>query len=125
MRIASFRLLRVIGQTGAPLKTHQAMMNIFIRNLDLDATEDQLRALFETHGAVESVTIVKDRDTGQSRGFAFVEMTKDEEAHAAISAVNGTVLHKQPMRVNEARPKLIRDQNDVSTATRDHRHHQI
>ena len=53
------------------------MKNIFVGNLAFDLTEDQVRALFESHGAVETVTIVKDRDTGRSRGFAFVEMTSD------------------------------------------------
>ena len=53
------------------------MKNIYIGNLDQSATEDQLRTLFVAHGAVETVTIVKDRDTGQPRGFAFLEMTND------------------------------------------------
>ena len=101
-------------------------MNIFIRNLDPEATEDQLRTLFAAHGTVESVTIVKDRDTSQSRGVAFVEMTSAEEARAAISALDGVVLNDRPLRVNEARPKLVHDPEDkVSTGTRDHRRHQI
>ena len=91
----------------APLKSAHAMMNIFIRNLDLNATEDQLRTLFEAHGAVESVTIVKDRDTGQSRGIAFVEMTKDGQARAAISSLDTSLLNGRPLRLNEARPKLV------------------
>jgi cold-inducible RNA-binding protein len=100
-------------------------MNIFIRNLDLEASEDQLRTLFEAHGAVESVTIVKDRDTGQSRGFAFVEMTGADQAQAAIAAVNGTLLNERVLQVNEARPKLVSDQDGSSGGTRDHRHHPI
>jgi cold-inducible RNA-binding protein len=100
-------------------------MNIFIRNLDLKASEDQLRALFEAHGAVESVTIVKDRDTGQSRGFAFVEMTGAEQARTAIAAVNGALLNERVLQVNEARPKLVSDQDGSSSGTRDHRHHSI
>lgn len=62
------------------------MKNIFIGNLDFSTTEDQLRALFAAHGAVETVTIVRDRDTGQPRGFAFLEMTNDSEAEKAIQA---------------------------------------
>jgi cold-inducible RNA-binding protein len=80
----------------APLESAHAMMNIFIRNLDLNVTEDQVQTLFEARGAVESVTIVKDRDTGQSRGIAFVEMTKEEEARAAISSLDGALLNQRP-----------------------------
>jgi cold-inducible RNA-binding protein len=65
------------------------LKNIFVGNLDFDSTEDQLRTLFTAHGTVESVTIVKDRDTGQPRGFAFVEMKEAEEAQNAISSLDG------------------------------------
>jgi len=99
--------------------------NIFIRNLDFEASEEQLRMLFEAHGTVESVTIVKDRDTGQPRGFAFVEMSSAEEARAAISAMNGARLNDRALQVNEARPKLVHEQGRASTGTRDHRRHQI
>src|SRR5262249_58805991 len=101
------------------------MMNIFIRNLDLNATEDQLQTLVEVYGAVESVTIVKDRDTGQSRGIAFVEMTKDEEARAAISSFDGALLNQQPLHVNEARPKCVSQLGIPPSGIRDHRRHQI
>ena len=100
-------------------------MNIFIRNLDLNTTEDQLQTLFETHGAVASVTIIKDRDTGQSRGIAFVEMTKDEQARAAISSLDGALLNERPVRVNEARPKLVDRLGIPPSGIRDHRRHQI
>ena len=100
------------------------MMNIFIGNLDLNATEEQLRTLFATHGTVESVTIVKDRDTGQPRGFAFVEMTQAGEAQSAISSLDGTLLNGRALRVNEARPKLVHDPSRNS-GSRDHRSHQI
>jgi cold-inducible RNA-binding protein len=83
-----------------------AMKNIFIGNLDFSTTEDQLRALFAAHGAVETVTIVRDRDTGQPRGFAFLEMTNDSEAEKAIQALNGTALGGGKLTINEARPKL-------------------
>jgi cold-inducible RNA-binding protein len=81
------------------------MKNIFVGNLDFDTTEQELRALFETHGAVEKVTLVRDRDSGQPRGFAFVEMTNENEAEKAISGLNGTNLGGRTLNVNEARPR--------------------
>lgn len=81
------------------------MKNIFVGNLDFGATEQSIRALFEPYGAVERVNIVTDRDTGQPRGFAFVEMTNVNEADRAISALNGTNLGGRALNVNEARPK--------------------
>jgi RNA recognition motif-containing protein len=99
--------------------------NIFIRNLDSEATEEQLRTLFEGHGTVGSVTIVKDRDTGQSRGFAFVEMPSAEEARAAITGVNGIRLNDRILQVNEARPRLVEEPGRASNGTRDHRRHQV
>ena len=84
------------------------MKNIYVGNLDFGATEDEVRALFEPHGAVDQVTLVRDRDSGQSRGFAFVEMTNDGEAAAAIAAVNGANLGGRSLNVNEARPKAER-----------------
>lgn len=99
------------------------MVNIFVGNLDLSATEQQLYSLFETYGSVETVTIVKDRDTGEARGFGFVEMTQDSEAQAAIAALNGTLLNARTLRVNEARPKVERESGQ--SGTRDHRRHQI
>jgi RNA recognition motif-containing protein len=99
-------------------------MNIFIRNLDLKVTEEQLQRLFEAHGAVEKVTIVKDRDTGRSRGIAFVEMSGDEQARAAISSVDGKLLNGRSLRVNEARPKPVDPLGIAANRTRDHRRHQ-
>ena len=64
------------------------MKSIFVGNLDFGVTEDQIRALFEAHGAVDRVTIMTDRDTGRSRGFAFVEMANSQVADQAIAAVN-------------------------------------
>jgi cold-inducible RNA-binding protein len=98
--------------------------NIFIDNLDFTATEEQLRTLFAAYGAVETVAIVKDRDTGEPRGFAFVEMTQAAEAQAAISSLDGVLLNKRALRVNEARPKLHRDPARES-GSRDHRRHQL
>lgn len=102
----------------------QVVTNIFVGNLDSNATEEQLRGLFAAYGAVETITIVKDRDTGEPRGFAFVEMTQAAEAQAAIASLNGTVLNGRAMTVNEARPKLHRDPTRDSMS-RDHRRHRI
>ena len=103
------------------------MKNIFVGNLDFASSEDELRALFAGYGSVESVTIVKDRDTGRPRGFAFVEMTEAGEAQAAILALDGTIQNGRALRVNEARPKLVQDldMNRNSHGSRDHRRHQI
>lgn len=81
------------------------MKNIFVGNLDFGATEDQIRSLFEAYGAVDRVSIKTDRDTGRSRGFAFVEMANEAEAERAIAALNGTNLGGRALNVNEARPK--------------------
>jgi len=78
---------------------------IFVGNLPFSATEDQLRGLFSQHGEVTSVTIVKDKFTDRSRGFAFVEMVSDEAATAAIAGVNQYVLDGRPLTVNEARER--------------------
>ena len=100
------------------------VINIFVGNVASDATEDQLRALFAAFGAVETVTIVNDRDTGQPRGIAFVEMTQAGEAQAAITALNGSLLNDSALRVNEARPKLIGDAAHDPKG-RNHRRHRI
>jgi RNA recognition motif-containing protein len=81
------------------------MKNIFVGNLDFAATEDEIRALFEEFGAVERAAVVRDRDTGRSRGFGFVEMTVNSEADAAINALNGRELKGRALKVNEALPK--------------------
>lgn len=80
-------------------------MNIYVGNLAYSTTEEGLRAVFEEHGAVKSVKVVMDRETGRPRGFAFVEMASDEEGRAAIKAVDGMQLDGRGLRVNEARPK--------------------
>jgi len=81
------------------------LKNIFVGNLDYDTTEDDLRSMFEAHGPVEGVRIMTDRDTGRSRGFAFVEMTNDPDADRAIAELNGAALRGRALNVNEARPK--------------------
>jgi RNA recognition motif-containing protein len=84
------------------------MKNIFVGNLSFGATEDGIRTLFEAHGAVGRVNIVTDRDTGQARGFGFVEMANDAEGDKAIAALNGTDFDGRTLNVNEARPKTER-----------------
>lgn len=81
------------------------MKNLFVGNIPHSTTEAELRALFEPHGVVERVSVVTDRDTGRSRGFAFVEMTDAGAADKAVAALNGSDLGGRPMKVNEARPK--------------------
>ena len=81
------------------------MKNIFVGNLSFGTTEQDIRSLFEAHGSVDRVNIVTDRDTGQPRGFAFVEMTNDAEGDRAIDAVNGKEVGGRALNVNEARPK--------------------
>ena len=80
-------------------------MRIYVGNLSFQATEESLREAFAQHGEVEEVAIITDRDTGRSRGFAFVTMSDDEQAQAAIEALNGTDLEGRTISVNEARPK--------------------
>ncbi len=104
------------------------MKNIFVGNLDFNTTEDQLRRLFQAHWTVATVTVVKDRDTGIPRGFAFVEMGDDGEADAAIQTLNGTVLDNRQLTINEARPKHEneverRRQSRDPLPTRQHRQH--
>jgi len=84
------------------------MKNIFVGNLSFTATEDAVRSMFEAYGTVDRVSIVTDRDTGQPKGFGFVEMTNDAEAEKAISALNGTELNGRALTINEARPKTER-----------------
>lgn len=80
-------------------------MNIYVGNLAFSATEDDVRKAFEAFGQVTSVSVIKDRDTGRSKGFGFVEMAEAEAAQAAIAGLNGKDLGGRPLRVNEAMPK--------------------
>jgi RNA recognition motif-containing protein len=84
-------------------------MNIFVGNLDYQLTEDNLKTAFQAYGEAESARILTDRDTGRSKGFGFVEMPEKEEALKAIEALNGTELGGKTITVNEARPKLQRN----------------
>ena len=82
---------------------------VYVGNLNYDTTDNTLRTLFSEFGAVESVNIVTDRDTGRPRGFAFVEMVEDQAAQAAISALNGKTVDGREIKVNEAKPRPDRD----------------
>jgi len=88
------------------------LKNIFVGNLSFSATEDAVRGLFESFGAVERVSIITDRETGRSRGFAFVEMPNDSEGDRAIQALNGSDYGGRRLNVNEARPKEERGAGD-------------
>ena len=101
------------------------MTNIYVGNLDYSTHEDQLQTLFAAYGAVKTVTTVNDRDTGQPRGFAFVEMTNGREARDAIRTLNGSFHGGRALIVNEARPKLYRSGEQESLPSRDHRRHRI
>lgn len=79
--------------------------NLYVGNLPYSTTEDELRNLFGVCGAVTEAALITHRDTGRSKGFAFVEMGSDEEARAAIDKFNGTTLGERQIRVDEARAK--------------------
>lgn len=87
-------------------------MNIFISNLNYNTVEQELQALFENYGEVESAKIINDRDTGRSRGFGFVEMPNTEEAQKAIEELNQSEFKQKTLNVSEARPKEPRRDNN-------------
>jgi len=80
-------------------------MDIFVGNLSFDETDQTLEVAFANHGAVASSRVVKDRDTGRSRGFGFVEMPDQAEATAAVAALSGTELNGRALTVNESKPR--------------------
>ncbi len=80
-------------------------MNVYVGNLSFEVTEDDLMQAFGAHGQVATVNIIKDKFSGESRGFGFVEMPSKEEAQAAIAGLNGTDLKGRSITVNEARPR--------------------
>jgi len=80
-------------------------MRIFVGNLAFSVTNDELEAAFASHGAVESASVLTDRETGRSRGFGFVEMPSNSDAEEAIRTMNGTELNGRAITVNEARPR--------------------
>ena len=83
-------------------------MNIYVGNLSFEVSEEDVQAAFEAFGKVESVKVIKDKYSGASRGFGFVEMPSKDEAQAAISGLNGKELKGRALNVNEARPRAER-----------------
>src|SRR6516165_8802302 len=81
------------------------MTNIFVGNLSYATTESELESAFSAYGAVERVSVVRDRESGQSRGFAFVEMSNSDDAAKAITGLNGRDMNGRSLNVNEARPR--------------------
>jgi cold-inducible RNA-binding protein len=84
--------------------------NIYVGNLSYDTTEDTLRTLFGEYGEVESARVITDRYTGRSKGFAFVEMSAEDAAQAAIDALNGKSVDGREIRVDKAKPRTERRQ---------------
>ena len=80
-------------------------MNIYIGNLAYNVTEDELRETFSAYGDVTSANLIKDKFSGQSKGFGFVEMANNAEADTAIKTLNGTVLKERNITVNQAKPR--------------------
>ena len=81
---------------------------LYVGNLPYSVTEDALREAFSACGTVDSANMITDRDTGQSKGFGFVEMSSDSEAQKAIQELNGTTMDNRQIKVNEAKPKAPR-----------------
>ena len=80
-------------------------MKIFVGNLSFQSTEDSVRSVFSAHGTVDEVAVITDRETGRPRGFAFVTMPNDDEAQAAIDAINGQSIDGRAVNVNQARER--------------------
>jgi len=80
-------------------------MNIYVGNLSREVTDDDLKEAFEAFGQITSVNVIKDKHSGEPRGFGFVEMSSKDEAQSAIDGLNGTDLKGQSLNVNEARPR--------------------
>ena len=81
-------------------------MNIYVGNMAYEATENDLKSAFEAFGSIQSATIIKDKYTGNSKGFGFVEMSSNKEAQAAIDGLNDSQMNGRKITVNEARPRL-------------------
>ena len=84
-------------------------MNIFVGNLAWEVSDEDLSTLFATHGSVDSARVIRDRFSGRSRGFGFVEMSDNSEAETAIAALSGANFQERPLTVNEARPREERE----------------
>jgi RNA recognition motif-containing protein len=90
---------------GTILRSGIFILNIYVGNLSYQVSDEDLRAAFETFGEVSSATVIKDKFSGQSKGFGFVEMPRQADAEAAIKALNGTDLKGRNLTVNMARPR--------------------
>jgi RNA recognition motif-containing protein len=97
------------------------MYKLFVGGLPFSTTEDELRDLFAAHGTVASAIVVKDRDTGRSKGFGFVEFESDDEGKAAEKALNGSDMGGRSITVNEARPREERPRRDFNGGDRGQR----
>lgn len=84
------------------------MVNIYVGNLPYSTTDNELQELFSAHGEVRKAQVIIDRETGRSRGFGFIEMADDQQAHAAITAMNGQDMAGRKLVVNEAKPREAR-----------------
>jgi RNA recognition motif-containing protein len=93
------------GTKPSHAKKEHVLKNIYVGNISFQTTEQDLDAAFSAYGQVDRVQIVKDRDTGQARGFAFVEMPVNGDADKAMAALNGAELGGRTLTVNEARPR--------------------
>jgi cold-inducible RNA-binding protein len=87
------------------LKEPVVAKKLYVGNLSYEITDGDLQSMFEPHGAVQSAQVIMDRDAGRSKGFGFVEMNSDQEAQAAIAALNGKESNGRTLTVNEARPR--------------------
>ncbi len=94
-------------------------VKLYVGNLPFDTTEETIRELFAQCGTVVSVALIKDRDTGQSKGFAFVEMSSQKEAQTAISTLNGRTVGDREMKVNIAKPREERPSFERGRGRRD------
>lgn len=95
----------MIPEPRVMYETEYVSMNIYVGNLSYSTTEDDLRSAFGNFGEVTSAAVIKDRETGRSKGFGFVEMASDEEAREAMNNLNGTEFQGRQVKVNEARPR--------------------
>ena len=108
LRCVNSRLANGCSQNVAEAQQKETGLRIYLGNLPYESAEEDLEETFRQYGQVESVTIIRDRDTGRSKGFGFVEMPTSGEAQAAISALNGKDFAGRPATVNEAKPRQER-----------------
>jgi RNA recognition motif-containing protein len=110
--VVLYPLRRTVKKETHPSDWRNIEVKLYVGNLSYDTTEDDLRALFAQAGTVQSVALIKDRDSGRSKGFAFVEMSTQVEAQNAITQFSGKMLHDRELTVNLARPREERPRGD-------------